>query len=72
MANVKLAYLREMYHELTGDSSASSSEIESHVNECVRQALELKDPDLVVDLRQHNKGHSSKYMEFWEGCRNYI
>ena len=72
MANVKPAYLREMYHELTGDSSAASSEIESHINECVRQALESEDPDVVVDLRQHNKGHSSKYMEFWEACENYI
>jgi len=36
MVNVKPAYLREMYHELTGDSFAASSEIESHVNERVR------------------------------------
>ena len=72
MANVKPAYLREIYHELTRDCSAASSEIEYHVNECVRQVLKLKDPDLVVDLRQHNKGHSSKYMEFWEACENYI
>ena len=64
MANIKPAYLREIYHELTGDSSAASSEIECHVNECVKQALELEDPDLVVDLRQHNKGHSSKYTQF--------
>ena len=54
MDNVKPAYLREIYHELTGDSSAASSEIECHVNERVKQALELEDPDLVVDLRQHN------------------
>jgi len=72
MANVKPAYLREMYHKLTGDSSDASSEIESHVNECVRQALELVDSDLVVDLRQHNKGHSSKFMGFWEACKIYI
>ena len=45
MGNVKPAYLREIYHELTGDSSAASSEIECHVNERVRQALELEDPD---------------------------
>ena len=64
MDNVKPAYLREIYHELTGDSSAASSEIECHVNERVKQALELEDPDLVVDLRQHNKGHSSKYTQF--------
>ena len=32
MANVKPAYLREIYHELTRDCSAASSEIECHVN----------------------------------------
>ena len=50
---------------MIGASSAASSEIECHVNEHVKQALELEDP---VDLRQHNKGHSSKYTQFWEAC----
>ena len=72
MANVKPADLREIYHELTGDSSATSSEIECRVNEHAKQALELEDPDLVVDLRQHNKGHSSKYIQLWESCESYI
>lgn len=62
MANIKPAYLREMYRELTGDSLATSSEIESQVNERIRQSLELEDPDLVVDLREHIKGNSSQYI----------
>ena len=72
MANVKPADLRKIYHELTGDNSANSSEIECRVNEHVKQALELEDPDLVVDLRQHNKGHPSKYNQLWEPCEIYI
>ena len=72
MANVKPAYLREIYHELTGDCSAASSQVECHVDERVRQTLKLEDPDVIVDLRQHNKGHSSKYTEFWKACENYI
>ena len=68
MANVK----QEIYHELTGDSSAASSEIECHVSKCVRQPLELEDLDAVVDLRKQNKGYSSKYTEFWKTCKNYI
>ena len=72
MANVKLAYLREIYHELTGYSSAASSEMECPVNKHVRQVLELEDPDVIVDLRRRNKGHLSKYTEFWKTCKNYI
>ena len=73
VANVQLAYLREIYCQLTGDTSASSSENEKGTDERVRQALDLEDPKVVVDLRQHNKGHPSKYEPFWEACeRNSI
>ena len=27
---------------------------------------------MLVDLRQHNKGHPSKYDQFWEACELYI
>ena len=64
MVNVKPAYLREMYRELTGDCSVTSSETESHINERVRQAIELEDIDAVVDLLHHNKGQPSKYNKF--------
>ena len=72
MANVQPAYLREIYHELTGDCSAASSETESHVNERVKHALELEDIDAVVDLRHHNKGQPCRYDKFWEACECYI
>ena len=66
------AYLREMYRQLTGDASAASTESEKEVDERVRQALDLEDADLVVDLRHHNNGHPSKYEPFWEACERYI
>lgn len=72
MANIQPAYLREMYHELSGDCSAASSEIESRVNERVKHALELEDVDAVVDLRHHNKGQPCRYDKFWEACECYI
>jgi len=72
MVDVKPAYLREMYRELTGDSSAASSETESHVSERVRQAIELEDIDAVIDLRHHNKGQPNRYDKFWEACEAYI
>ena len=72
VANVQPAYLREIYRQLTGDTSASSSENEKGIDERVRQALDLEDPKVMVDLRQHNKGHPSKYEPFWEACERYI
>ena len=72
MVDVKPAYLREMYRELTGDSSAASSETESHVSERVSQAIELEDIDAVIDLRHHNKGQPNRYDKFWEACEAYI
>jgi len=72
MVDVKPVYLYEMYWELTGDSSAAFSETESHINECVRQAIELEDIDATVDLRHHNKGQPTKYDKFWEARETYI
>ena len=72
VANVQPAYLRKIYRQLTEDTSASSSENEKGIDERVRQALDLEDPKVVVDLRQHNKGHPSKYEPFWETCERYI
>ena len=54
VANVKPAYLREIYRQLTGDISAASSENEKAIDERVQQALDLEDAKVVVDLRQHN------------------
>lgn len=72
VANIQPAYLQEILRQLTGDASAASSESEEEVDECVRQALDLEDAEVVVDLRHHNKGHTSKYEPFWEACERYI
>ena len=67
-ANVRPVYLQEMYRQLTGDTSAASSECEKDIDERLQQALGSKDPDIVVDLRHHSKGHPNKYDKFWEAC----
>ena len=72
MADVQPAYLRAIYHELTGGCSAASSETESHVNERLKHVLELEDVDAVVDLRYHNKGQPCKFDKFWEVCERYV
>jgi len=46
--------LKEIYHQLTGDASALSSDNEEDVDVCVCQALDLEDAEVVVDLRHLN------------------
>ena len=72
VTNVQPTYLQEMYRQLTGDASAASTESEKEVDERVRQARDLEDADVVVDLRHHNNGHPSNYEPFWEACERYI
>ena len=69
VASIQPVYLREMYRQLTGDTSAASCDSQKAIDERVRQALHVEDPDVVVDLRHHNKGHPSKYDQFL-GCRH--
>ena len=47
--------LRHIYRSLTGD--CSSQRECSEIDERVKVALETDDPELVIDLRQLNKGH---------------
>ena len=72
VANVQPVYLREIYRQLTGDTSAASSDCEKKIDERLRLALDSEDPDIVIDLRQHNKGTPSKYDQFWQACEQYI
>jgi low affinity Fe/Cu permease len=46
---------------LTGDISAAENAIEAKVDERVRLALELGDPEITIDLREHNDGQPGKY-----------
>lgn len=42
-----------------GDQSASLTTAESEIDERLREALEMEDPELIVDLRKENKGQSN-------------
>ena len=61
-----LANLREFYRVATGDQTASLTTAEEEIDARLREALEMKDPDLILDLRGQNKGHSDKFAVFWE------
>ena len=61
-----LATLREFYRVATGGQSASLTTAEEELDERLHEALEMEDPDLMVDLRELNKGCSDKFAVFWE------
>ena len=45
---------------LTGDTSAANTTDEAKVDEHVKLALELGDPEITIDLREHRSGRPSK------------
>ena len=67
-----LATLREFYRVATGDRSASLTTAEEELDERLREALEMEDQDLMVDLRELNKGHRDKFALFWEKMNVYL
>ena len=72
VTGVKPAILREMYRQLTGDNSSAHDEEEAQINGRVRLAIDMEDPDVIIDLRAHNQGQPSRYDVFWDACRTYI
>ncbi|CAB4395230.1 unnamed protein product [Rhizophagus irregularis] len=57
---------------LTGDISAAENAIEAKVDERVRLALELEDPEITIDLREHNDGQPGKYNDFWKITAQFL
>jgi len=66
LLKAKPSSLRAIYQMLTGDTSAAEITNEAKIDECVRNALDLSDPEITIDLREHNNGRLSKYDIFWE------
>ena len=67
-----VAIFREFYHVASGDQSSSLNTSEKEVDDRLREALEVEDIDLIVDLRELNKGHSNKFAVFWEKMKVYL
>ena len=72
-----LGTLRAIYHELTGDESASRTSDEKEVDERIRQAIDMEDPDLndlLLDLRTNNSSHNDhcEFTVFWEKLQVFL
>jgi hypothetical protein len=57
---------------LTGDISAAENTIEAKVDECIRLALELGNPDITIDLQEHKDKKSSKFDIFWKVAAQFL
>ena len=70
--NVKPMEARCIYKDLTGDLSAPETSEQRVIDEKVKTALELQDPDIITDLREHNQGQPIKYSLFFDEAKKYI
>ena len=52
--------------------TASLTTAEEELDERLREALQMEDPDLMVDLCELNKGHSDKFALLWEKMKVYL
>ncbi|CAG8481522.1 15476_t:CDS:1 [Gigaspora rosea] len=57
---------------LTGDMSASESLDEKIIDTRIRLALDLGDPKVFTDLREHNTRRLSKYDAFWNVVAQFL
>ena len=57
---------------LTGDNSAAETVNEAKVDERIRLALEFGDPEIAIDLCEHNNGQPSKYDIFWKTAAQFL
>ena len=55
-----------------GDFSSPCNLDEATTQERIRLIIDSQDPDIIDDLRQHNKGRPPIYEYFWEECRNFL
>ncbi len=72
LPKAKSSALRTIYRMLTGDVSAAETVNEAKVDERVRLALELGDPEIAIDLREHNDGQPDKYDIFWKTATQFL
>ena len=56
----------------TGDFSSPSNLDESITQERIRLIIDTQDPEIVDDLRHHNKGCPCMYDRFSDECRKYL
>jgi hypothetical protein len=60
-----------LYHDITGDVSASDS-ISEDVQKRIKSMLELEDPNIIFDFRKNNGFKGSKFDIFWAELQDFF
>lgn len=55
-----------------GDASAARNMDESEIDKRVAEAIDIEDPDILMDLRYQNANGSDKYCVFWAKCKQFL
>ena len=59
-------------HIKIGNASAGRTTKEYEIDAWVKEALQMEDPDILLDLRHLNQEKEDKYAVFWEQCWVYL
>ena len=60
--------LRWFYKEVTNDQSSAATTDEAEVDRRVQLTIDMEDPDVVVDLQEHNMGRVARFDASWKEC----
>ncbi len=55
-----------------GDASAASTLSEAEIDKHVKLFVNMEDPDIVIDLRELQRGRASKFDRFWDECAKFL
>lgn len=72
MPSTKKSVVRHLYKDLVGDASASCNLSESEIDERVAAVVELEEPSLAFDLRDHFSGRQSQFEMFWQKAKEFL
>ncbi len=64
--------LRWFYKEGTNDQSAAATTDQAQLYKRVQLVIDMEDPSIVTNLREHNSGRVAKFDKFWEECSKYL
>ena len=57
---------------ISGDQSASTTTDQAQVDARVREAIDMEDPNIVLDLRSLNTSEAGCYDVFWNECQKFL
>ena len=70
--HVYVCVIIDCFSSYIGDASAGRTTEESEIDARVEEALQMEDPEILLDLKHMNQNQGDKYAVFWEQCRVFL